>query len=48
MLAAASNLIKNRGYKMCKDHLRELLGFPPENEVQLLTRGASGADSLLR
>lgn len=46
MLAVVSNLIRNWGYKICKDHLRELLGFPSENEVQLLTRGAWAADSL--
>lgn len=37
MLVAASNLINILIHKKSKDHLRELLGFLPENEVQFLT-----------
>ena len=37
MLVAASNLINILRHKKSKDHLRELLGFLPENEVQFLT-----------
>ena len=37
MLVAASNLINILRHKKSKDHLQELLGFLPENEVQFLT-----------